>query len=222
MFHSPFFISLKIALLATLLVFISGLFLAYKSLRWKKTRKIMDIIFLLPMVLPPTVIGFFLLLFFSKQYPFGQFLDNVGIQIIFSWWGGVFASFIVAFPLMYRSVQSAMEQMDENLCLVARTLGMKEITIFWKIVIPNCIPGIVSGILLAFTRAFGEFGATIMVAGIFQGKHKLYRWQFILRCNRVIFKLPNTMVACILLFSTSACILVMQYVTSYKWKKVEK
>lgn len=220
MFHSPFFISLKIALLATLLVFISGLFLAYKSLRWKKTRKIMDIIFLLPMVLPPTVIGFFLLLFFSKQYPFGQFLDNVGIQIIFSWWGGVFASFIVAFPLMYRSVQSAMEQMDENLCLVARTLGMKEITIFWKIVIPNCIPGIVSGILLAFTRAFGEFGATIMVAGNIP-KTQTISMAIYSAMQSGDFQTAYIWVACILLFST-ACILVMQYVTSYKWKKVEK
>lgn len=221
MFHSPFFISLKIALLATLLVFISGLFLAYKSLRWKKTRKIVDIIFLLPMVLPPTVIGFFLLLFFSKQYPFGQFLDNVGIQIIFSWWGGVFASFIVAFPLMYRSVQSAMEQMDENLCLVARTLGMKEITIFWKIVIPNCIPGIVSGILLAFTRAFGEFGATIMVAGNIPGKTQTISMAIYSAMQSGDFQTAYIWVACILLFST-ACILVMQYVTSYKWKKVEK
>lgn len=221
MFHSPFFISLKIALLATLLVFISGLFLAYKSLRWKKTRKIMDIIFLLPMVLPPTVIGFFLLLFFSKQYPFGQFLDNVGIQIIFSWWGGVFASFIVAFPLMYRSVQSAMEQMDENLCLVARTLGMKEITIFWKIVIPNCIPGIVSGILLAFTRAFGEFGATIMVAGNIPGKTQTISMAIYSAMQSGDFQTAYIWVACILLFSTT-CILVMQYVTSYKWKKVEK
>lgn len=221
MFHSPFFISLKIALLATLLVFISGLFLAYKSLRWKKTRKIMDIIFLLPMVLPPTVIGFFLLLFFSKQYPFGQFLDNVGIQIIFSWWGGVFASFIVAFPLMYRSVQSAMEQMDENLCLVARTLGMKEITIFWKIVIPNCIPGIVSGILLAFTRAFGEFGATIMVTGNIPGKTQTISMAIYSAMQSGDFQTAYIWVACILLFST-ACILVMQYVTSYKWKKVEK
>ena len=221
MFHSPFFISLKIALLATLLVFISGLFLAYKSLHWKKTRKIMDIIFLLPMVLPPTVIGFFLLLFFSKQCPFGQFLDSVGIQIIFSWWGGVFASFIVAFPLMYRSVQSAMEQMDENLCLVARTLGMKEITIFWKIVIPNCIPGIVSGILLAFTRAFGEFGATIMVAGNIPGKTQTISMAIYSAMQSGDFQTAYIWVACILLFST-ACILVMQYVTSYKWKKVEK
>lgn len=173
------------------------------------------------MVLPPTVIGFFLLLFFSKQYPFGQFLDNVGIQIIFSWWGGVFASFIVAFPLMYRSVQSAMEQMDENLCLVARTLGMKEITIFWKIVIPNCIPGIVSGILLAFTRAFGEFGATIMVAGNIPGKTQTISMAIYSAMQSGDFQTAYIWVACILLFST-ACILVMQYVTSYKWKKVEK
>ena len=221
MFESPFFISLKIALLATLLVFLSGLYFAYKSLRWKKARKIMDVIFLLPMVLPPTGIGFFLLLLFSKQYAFGQFLDDVGIQIVFRWWGGVFASFLVAFPLMYRSARSAMEQMDENLCLAARTLGMKEITIFWKIVVPNCIPGIVSGVLLSFTRAFGEFGATIMIAGNIPGKTQTVSMAIYSAMQSGDFQTAYFWVFCILFFST-ACILVMQYFTSYKWKKVEK
>lgn len=165
MWNSPLALSLRIALIATLMTLVLGLFLSYRSLRWKKLRTITDVLFLLPLVLPPTVIGFFLLMLFSKQHWLGSFLDTYGIRIVFSWWGGVLASFLVAFPLMVRSCQSAMEQMDQNLCDAARTLGMREWDIFWKVVLPNCLPGVISGSVLAFARAFGEFGATIMIAG---------------------------------------------------------
>lgn len=175
---------------------------------------------MLPLVLPPTVLGFFLLMAFSKQYTFGGFLNAHGISIVFSWWGGVLASLLVAFPLMYRSAQSAMEQMDKNLCNAGRTLGMKEWHIFWKIVVPNCMPGIISGTVLAFARAFGEFGATIMVAGNIPGKTQTVSMAIYSAMQAGDFTTAYIWVGFMVFFS-AICILLMNLSIAKKWKKVK-
>lgn len=221
MFTSPFFISLRIALCATILVFISGLFFSYYSLQWKKARKIMDIVFMLPMVMPPTVIGFFLLVVLSRQYAFGQFLISNHINIIFTWWAGVLSSYFVAFPLMYRSAQSAMEQLDPSLCNAARTLGMKEWNIFWKVIFPNCLPGILSGTILAFTRAFGEFGATIMVTGNIPNKTQTISMAIYSAMQSGNITLAIQWVSLMIVFS-SICIFIMNYCVQRSWKKGKK
>ena len=137
----------------------------------KKTKAIADGILTLPMVLPPTVAGFFLLLIFSLRRPFGSYLyQNMEIKVVQTWLGCIFAATIIAFPLMYRNARAAFEQVDPNLIYAARTLGMSEICIFWKVVIPAAGPGILSGTILTFARALGEYGATSMLAGNIPGK----------------------------------------------------
>lgn len=134
-------------------------------------KSILDGILTLPMVLPPTVAGFFLLLLFSKRRPFGIFLyDTFGIQVIQTWLGCIIAATVIAFPLMYRNARAAFEQIDANLVYAGRTLGMSEFEIFWKIVVPTSGPGIASGTILTFARAMGEYGATSMLAGNVPGK----------------------------------------------------
>ncbi|MFP3156318.1 molybdate ABC transporter permease subunit [Lachnospiraceae bacterium ZAX-1] len=169
---SPLYISLKTGAVASLLCFFLGIFAASKVLKaGPKGKAIIDGILTLPMVLPPTVAGFFLLLLFSKRRPFGMFLDAVfGIKIVQSWAGCVIAAMVIAFPLMYRNARAAFEQIDINLIYAGRTLGMSEIKIFWKVAIPTAGPGIASGTILTFARAMGEYGATSMLAGNIAGK----------------------------------------------------
>lgn len=125
----------------------------------------------LPMVLPPTVAGFFLLLLFSRRRPLGIFLyDQLDIKVVQSWIGCIIAATVIAFPLMYRNARAAFEQIDVNLVYAGRTLGMSEGKIFWKVVIPTAGPGIISGTILTFARALGEYGATSMLAGNIPGK----------------------------------------------------
>ena len=125
----------------------------------------------MPMVLPPTVAGFFLLLIFSRRRPFGIFLfENFEIKVVQTWLGCIIAATVISFPLMYRNARAAMEQIDVNLIYAGRTLGMSDTEIFWKVVIPTAGPGIASGTILTFARALGEYGATSMLAGNIPGK----------------------------------------------------
>lgn len=169
---SPLIISLKTGVVATAVSFFLGILAARKVVKaGPKTKAIADGILTLPMVLPPTVAGFFLLLIFSLRRPFGSYLyQNMGIKVVQTWLGCIFAATIIAFPLMYRNARAAFEQVDPNLIYAARTLGMSEICIFWKVVIPAAGPGILSGTILTFARALGEYGATSMLAGNIPGK----------------------------------------------------
>ena len=167
---SPLLISLKVAATATFFTFFFGIFAACAVIKARRISLILDGIFTLPMVLPPTVVGFFLLLIFGKNGLAGRFLEGIGASVVFTWQGAVIAAVVVAFPLMYRTVRGAFEQMDENLIHAGRTLGMSESVIFWRIVMPNSWPGIVSGTVLTFARALGEFGATSMLAGNIPGR----------------------------------------------------
>lgn len=169
---SPLIISLKTGVIATIICFFLGLFAAAKIVRMEpRLRAFLDGILTLPMVIPPTAVGFFLLFLFSKRRPVGKMLfDMFDISIVQTFIGCVIAASVIAFPLMYRNARAAFEQVDQNLVFAARTLGISEQKIFWKIIVPNAAPGILSGAILTFTRALGEFGATSMLAGNIAGK----------------------------------------------------
>lgn len=170
--YSPLWISLKTGVAATFISFFLGIYAARKVMSSRPfVKAILDGILTLPMVLPPTVAGFFLLLIFSTRRPVGGFLlEKLDIRIVQSWAGCVVAATIIAFPLMYRNARAAFEQIDVNLIYAARTLGMSECAIFWKVVIPSAGPGVAAGTILTFARALGEYGATSMLAGNIPGK----------------------------------------------------
>lgn len=169
---SPLFISLKTGVVATFISFFLGIFAARKVIKMRPGKKaVIDGILTLPMVLPPTVAGFFLLLLFSRRRPLGIFLyDTFDIKVVQTWLGCIIAATVIAFPLMYRNARAAFEQIDVNLVYAGRTLGMSETQIFWKVVVPTAGPGIASGTILTFARALGEYGATSMLAGNIPGK----------------------------------------------------
>lgn len=169
---SPLLISLKTGAVATVTSFFLGIFAARKAVKAPPGKKaVLDGILTLPMVLPPTVAGFFLLLLFSRRRPLGSFLyETFDFKVVQTWLGCVIAATVIAFPLMYRNARAAFEQIDVNLVYAGRTLGMSETQIFWKVVIPSAGPGIASGTVLTFARALGEYGATSMLAGNIPGK----------------------------------------------------
>ena len=171
--YSPIWISLKTAGATILVVFFFGLDAAkaVAALRQEKLKILLDSLLTLPLVLPPTVAGFFLLYIFGIHRPVGRFfIEYFSVRIAFSWGATVLAAGVISFPLMYRSARGALEQVDENLIFAARTLGFSEWKIFWEVEFPQALPGIASGGILAFARGMGEFGATAMIAGNIAGK----------------------------------------------------
>ena len=171
--YSPIWISLKTASVSIVITFFLGILVAkwVVNIRHEKLKMILDGILTLPMVLPPTVVGFFLLYLFGVRRPVGMFfLEYFGYKIAFSWSATVIAAVVISFPLMYRSARGAFEQVDQNLIYAARTLGMREGKIFWRGIMPMALPGVASGGVLAFARGLGEFGATAMIAGNIAGQ----------------------------------------------------
>ena len=167
----PLWNSLRISAIACVLVFFLGLFCAYYIVRLPRMVKgILDVILTLPMVLPPTVCGYFLLMLFGPKRPIGQFLLQHGIQFAMTWYGGILTAAVVAFPLMYRTARGAFESFDETLAWSGKTLGLSNTYIFWRIRMPACKQGILAGIVLAFARALGEYGATSMLIGYTPGR----------------------------------------------------
>ncbi|MGI5891108.1 MAG: molybdate ABC transporter permease subunit [Bacillota bacterium] len=163
---SPLIISLKTSIVASVIVSILGILMARLIINANgKIKWLMDVIFTLPLVLPPTVVGFLLLIIFGKNSVIGSFLDSIGIPIIFTWQATLIAAVVVSFPLMYRAAKGAMEQVDNDLIWAGKTLGLSELKIFISIIIPQAWPGIAGGLVLSFARALGEFGATLMIAG---------------------------------------------------------
>ncbi len=167
----PLWNSLRIAAISSVLVFFLGVFAAYYVARLPRAVKgILDVIFTLPMVLPPTVCGYFLLLLFGVKRPMGLLFAKLGMQVVMTWQGGIIASAVVAFPLMYRTARGAFESFDETLAYSGQTLGLSNTYIFWRIRMPACRQGILAGTVLAFARALGEYGATSMLIGYIPGK----------------------------------------------------
>ena len=167
----PLWNSLRIAGIASIIVFFLGIFAAYYAARLPRVIKgVLDVVLTLPLVLPPTVCGYFLLVLFGTKRPLGIFMQQFGIKFVMTWYGGVLAAAVVAFPLMYRTARGAFESFDETLANAGRTLGLSETFIFWKIRMPVCRQGILAGAVLAFARALGEYGATSMLIGYTPGK----------------------------------------------------
>lgn len=162
----PLWNSLRIAAISSVIVFFSGIAMAYYVAKAPRLLKgILDVVLTLPLVLPPTVCGWLLLLVFGLRHPVGVFLQQWGIQFVMTWYGGIIASAVVAFPLMYRTARGAFESFDETLVWSGRTLGLSDTFIFWRIRLPYCKQGIIAGTVLAFARALGEYGATSMLIG---------------------------------------------------------
>ena len=167
----PLWNSLRIAAISSIIVFFTGIFIAYYAARLPRVIKgIVDVVLTLPLVLPPTVCGYFLLMVFGARRPVGMFLAQFGIRFPMTWYGGVLAATIVAFPLMYRTARGAFESFDETLSYSGKTLGLSNSFIFWRIRMPVCRQGILAGAVLAFARALGEYGATAMLIGYTPGR----------------------------------------------------
>ena len=167
----PLLNSLRIAAISCVLVFFLGICLAYYTAKLPRALKgILDVVLTLPLVLPPTVCGYFLLLIFGIKRPLGALLAQWGVRFVMSWYGGVLAAAVVAFPLMYRTARGAFESFDETLAYSGQTLGLSNSYIFWRIRMPACRQGILAGTVLAFARALGEYGATSMLIGYTPGK----------------------------------------------------
>ncbi len=167
----PLLLSLKVAGWATALDIVLGVAAGYALARWRSpARDVVDSLLTLPLVLPPTVLGYYLLVLLGRRGVVGAWLDQLGIQLVFTWQGAVIASMVVAFPLILKSARAAFESVDPQLERAARTLGVSEAGIFFRVTLPLAARGILAGALLAFARALGEFGATLMIAGNLPGR----------------------------------------------------
>ncbi len=167
----PLFNSVRIASISAVIVFFSGLVAAYYARRLPKAIKgVLDVFLTLPLVLPPTVVGYFLLMIFGLKRPIGMALAEHGIRFVMTWQGGVLAACVVSFPLMYRTARGAFEAFDESLAEAGRTLGLSGTYIFWRIIMPYSRDGIIAGVVLAFARSLGEYGATSMLIGYTPGR----------------------------------------------------
>lgn len=167
----PLYNSIRIAAISSVIVFFAGIAAAYYAARLPRTVKaVLDVVLMLPLVLPPTVCGYFLLRVFGTRRFLGMLLQQWGIRLVMNWYGGVAAAVVVAFPLMYRTARGAFESFDENLAWAGQTLGLSNTWIFWHIRMRACRQGILAGTVLAFARALGEYGATSMLIGYTPGK----------------------------------------------------
>lgn len=168
----PLWNSLRIALISTVLIFFLGILAAYYIARLPRVLKgILDVVLTLPLVLPPTVVGYLLLRLLGPKRIIGAWLlKQFGIKVVMTWWSAIFATAVVIFPLMYRTVRGAFEAFDETLAYAGQTLGLSNTWIFWRVRMPCCRQGILAGTVLAFARALGEYGATSMIAGYTPGR----------------------------------------------------
>lgn len=168
---APLWVSIETSITATIITFFLGVAAAHWRVNSPARRgQLLDGFFVVPLVLPPTVVGYLLLLLLGHSSPVGRELQNLGFNVLFSWPATVIAATVVAFPLMYLSTRGALEQVNPSYLQVARTLGASEWSIFWKVLLPLAWPGVLAGTVLAFARALGEFGATLMIAGNIPGR----------------------------------------------------
>ena len=168
----PLYNSLRIAVISAVIVFFTGIAAAYYIARLPRLLKgVLDVVLTLPLVLPPTVVGYLLLCLLGPRRVLGAwFWETFALRLTMQWWSAVFAVTVVVFPLMYRTARGAFESFDETLAQAGKTLGLSNTYIFWRIRMPCCRQGIIAGAVLAFARAIGEYGATSMVAGYTPGR----------------------------------------------------
>lgn len=216
MIFEPIVLSIKVALTATLFTLFIGVFFARITTKYEFPGKnILEVLLILPMVLPPSVTGYFLLILFGRHGAFGRFLsDTMGIQVVFTWIGAAVASTVVSIPLMYQNAKGAFLSVDHAYERAARTLGASERKIFWTIIIPLALNGILSGLALSFSRALGEFGATLMVAGNIPGKTQTIPLAIYFAVDSGDKATANTLVAVITIFS-----FILIYFLNYWLKK---
>lgn len=220
---NPLWISVKTGLIATIVSFFLGIYAARKIIRQtNRVKSVLDGILTLPMVLPPTVAGFFLLLIFSKRRPFGMFLNNTfNIQVVHTWLGCIIAATVIAFPLMYKNARAALEQINPELIYAGRTLGMSDVEIFWKVVIPTAGPGIASGTILTFARAMGEYGATSMLAGNIPGKTGTVSQRIAMVIQNADYVTAGFWVVIVLVIAFSA-VFIINIITSRNMRNVKR
>ena len=220
---SPLWISLKTGIVAAFISFFLGIFAARKVVKsGPKTRAVVDGVLTMPLVLPPTVAGFFLLLLFSTRRPFGSMLyDTFGIKVVQTWLGCILAATVISFPLMYRNARAAFEQIDVNLVYAARTLGMSETRIFWRVIMPAASPGIVSGTILTFARAMGEYGATSMLAGNIPGKTSTVSQRIAMVLQDGDYATAGIWVAVVMLIAF-ICIFSINFILTRKQKHIRR
>lgn len=168
----PLYNSIRIAGISTFFVFFLGIFSAYYVSKLPRVIKgLFDVVLTLPLVLPPTVVGYLLLRVLGSKRVIGAwFLEHFALRLTMTWWSAIFATIIIIFPLMYRTTRGAFEGFDENLAYSGQSIGLSDTYIFWRIRMPVCRPGILAGTVLAFARALGEYGATSMIAGYTPGR----------------------------------------------------
>ena len=168
----PLYNSLRIAAISTVAVFFLGIWAAHYIAQLPRLVKgVLDVVLTLPLVLPPTVVGWLLLMLLGPKRPIGLWvLETFGVKLVMTWWSAIFATVVVAFPLMYRTARGAFESFDRNLSDAGRTLGRSNMWVFWRVQMPVCRQGILAGTVLAFARALGEYGATSMIAGYTPGR----------------------------------------------------
>ncbi|HHW07187.1 MAG TPA: molybdate ABC transporter permease subunit [Clostridia bacterium] len=221
---SPLWISLRTATTATLITILVGVALASwmvfsraGSKALERCKALIDLLVILPMVLPPTVLGFILLLIFGKNGVIGRFLHQLGMTIVFSWPATVITATVVALPLMYRTTRAAFEQIQPEIIDAARVLGVPDWYTFFRVVLPVSLPSIGAGIILSFARALGEFGATIMLAGNIPGKTQTIPLAIFLAVESGRMEAAYFWVAIVLVISISA-ILGMNYWTRKQYR----
>jgi molybdate transport system permease protein len=212
-FTVPLFLSLKVAGSATFFATLLGAGAAFALSRWRsRWCELVDSILTLPLVLPPTVMGYYLLILLGRRGWLGQWLSRWGIELVFTWQGAVVAATLVAFPLVLKSARAAFQDVDEQLENAARVLGISEKAIFFRVTLPLASRGIFAGVLLAFARALGEFGATLMVAGNIPG-----RTQTLSIAIYQAVQAGDDGLANILVLITAATCIVALLVASYVW-----
>ena len=206
----PLWNSLRIAAISSVIVFFTGILLAYYVAKLPRIVKgILDVVLTLPMVLPPTVCGYLLLLVFGVKRPLGMLLDSVGFRFVMTWYGGILAAAVVSFPLMYRTARGAFESFDDTLAYSGQTLGLSNSFIFWRIRMPYCKQGILAGVVLAFARSLGEYGATSMLIGYTPGRTatistSVYQyWRTNDERNALIWVLVNIGISAVVLLSVN-------------------
>lgn len=216
---SPAWISLKVTLCATVIIFFLGLSAAWWMANYRgRWQGLIDGVLTLPLVLPPTVAGFLILIIIGKRGPVGRFMELFDVTLIFSWYAAVIAAVVVAFPLMYKTARGAFEQIDVNVLNAARTLGVPEWKVFWRVTVPLAWPGIAAATALAFARSLGEFGATMMVAGSIPGQTQTIPVAIYFATSGGDMDIAMVWVAIIFAISLTVMVL-MNYWNSYQEKK---
>ena len=206
---SPLWISLRTVLTATCITFFMGIAAARWMARYSgRLKSVVDGLFILSMVLPPTVVGFGLLLLFGNHGPIGKLLLSIGATVVFSWWATVIAAVVMAFPLMYMTAKGAFEQVEPNIQDAARTLGASEWRVFWTVTLPLAWPGVAAGTVLALARTLGEFGATLMLAGNIPGRTATIPVTIYFAIQAGDNRQALVLVAIVLVFSFSALIAI--------------